>query len=136
MSQATLDDDALFGEAANELETNVRDHVDAAWNALPDPEQVWTVESENVLGVLNTLRSALDVEDAIEHVRDAKKWYTLGSRAEAFDADDPLAEELAELEATIESIEELRTLVGDAASELPAVRTALVDQADDQDEAT
>lgn len=136
MSQATLDDDALFGEAADELGANVREHVDAAWAALPDPEQIWAAESENVLGVLNTLRSGLDVEEARAHVRDAKKWYTLGTRAEAFDPDDPLAEELATLEETIESIEALRAQVGDVASELPAVRKTLVDRVEDQADAT
>ena len=131
MSQATLDDDALFGEAATELTTNVRDHLDTAWAELPEAEQIWTVEADNVLGVLNTLRSTLDVDAAAEHVREAKKWYMLGDRADAFASDDTIIAEVEELDATVERISTLRELVGDAASELPAVRTTLLEHADD-----
>ena len=66
-NQSTLADDDLFGEAAA---------------SLPDADAVWDVEADNVLGVLNTLRSALDVGDAADHLRQAKKTFIVGRRAD------------------------------------------------------
>jgi hypothetical protein len=135
MSQSTLDDD-LFGEAAAEMRDDVEDHLDAARAELPDSDDVWETDADNVLGVLNGLRSALDVGDAEEELRQAKKWYTMGVRADAFeDADD--------LEADIEAVEELLELVVDAneqvsalTSTIPELRGALEDahEADDEED--
>ncbi|MFB6219679.1 MAG: DUF5790 family protein, partial [Halobacteriaceae archaeon] len=89
MSQATLDDDDLFGEAASEMRADVEEHLAAAREELPEADDVWEIEAENALGALNALRSALDAGAAADHLRDAKKWYTMGERADAFDdADD------------------------------------------------
>ena len=73
MSQSTLNDDELFGEAASEMREDVEESLAEAWDELPDPDDVWETDADNVLGVLNGLRSALDVGDAEEHLRDAKK---------------------------------------------------------------
>ena len=78
MSQATLDDDELFGEAASEMREDVEDSLSKARAALPESDTIWDVDADNTLGVLNGLRSALDPEDAEDHLRDAKKWYTMG----------------------------------------------------------
>jgi hypothetical protein len=134
MSQSTLDDD-LFGEAAAEMRDDVEDHLDAARAELPDSDDVWETDADNVLGVLNGLRSALDVGDAEEELRQAKKWYTMGVRADAFDdADD--------LEGDIEAVEELLELVVDANEQvsaltatIPELRGALEDaHGDEEDE--
>ncbi len=125
MSQTTLDDDELFGEAASEVRADVEEHVARARAALPAGEDVWEVEADNVLGVLNGLRSALDVEEARTHLRDARKWYTMGERAGAFDEDDDLEAELEELEELLADVAEARERTGDLASTLPALRSTL-----------
>lgn len=125
MSQATLDDEDLFGEAADELRTDVTEHLDAAEAALPDAESIWEAKADNVLGVLNTLRTTLEVDDAGEHLRQAKKWYALGERAEAFEDTDALEDRISELESTIEQVTDIREAVADVAGTLPALRERL-----------
>ena len=133
MSQSTLDEDELFGEAASEVREDVEASLDEATAALPDADDVWTVDADNTLGALNALRSALDAGDAEDALRDAKKWYTMGERADAF-------EDAADLEARIERVEEAisdmaaaEEQVGDLASTVPGLKNALEDLADDAD---
>lgn len=130
MEQATLDDDDLFGEAASELRADVEEHIEAAWAALPKAEEIWAVQADNVLGVLNTLRSGLEATDAREHARAAKKWYTVGERAGAFEEEPELSQEIETLEQTIEEIESIRSSTGELASTLPRLREALNDRTD------
>ncbi|MFB6104094.1 MAG: DUF5790 family protein [Halobacteriaceae archaeon] len=125
MSQTTLDDDELFGEAAEEVRADVEEALAAARAELPDAEAVWAVDGENTLGVLNGLRSKLEVEGVETHLRDAKKWYTMGERANAFEDGDDLATEIEALEATLDDLEETRELVGELTGQLPALREAL-----------
>jgi len=131
MSQATLDDDELFDEAATDMRADVESSLDQARAALPDAEAVWTVESENTLGVLNGLKGALDVGDASEHLRDAKKWYTMGERAGAFEDAEDLAAAIEDLESLIADIEGAHESVADLASTVPAIRSALQDAGED-----
>lgn len=130
MVQATLDDDELFGEAAEELAEDVTSHLDEAQEALPDPEQVWQAEADNVLGVLNTLRSTLDVDEANRHLREAKKWYAVAERADVFSDETELAQRIETIESTIVSLDSVRSEVGSVASTLPGLREALQDTGD------
>jgi len=125
MSQKTFDDDELFEEAAGEVREDVEDAIAEARSALPAQEAVWAVEADNVLGVLNGLRSALDVGGADGHLRDAKKWYSMGARAGAFEDGDDLAEEIEALESLFARIEEARGSVSDLTSALPELRNEL-----------
>lgn len=125
MSQTTLDDDELFGEAASEMRTDVESSLDAVRESLPAADTVWTVEADNTLGVLNTLHSALDTDDATDHLHDAKKWYTMGERADAFDDADDLREEIEELETVIEDITTAHEQVGDLTSAIPELHGTL-----------
>lgn len=125
MSQSTLSDDELFGEAASEIRDDVESSLEAARAELPEADEVWETEAENVLGVLNGLKSALDVGDAAEHVRDAKKWFVIGERADAFEDAADLEEEIEELEEVIEEIERAREEVTDLASTVPELRSSL-----------
>lgn len=125
MSQSTQDDDELFGEAAEEMRTDVEEHLAAARAELPDSEDVWQTEADNVLGVLNALRSELDVGDAQEHLRQAKKWYTMGERADAFDDADDLAAGIEDLEALIEQIDAAADTTSELASTVPELRGSL-----------
>lgn len=125
MSQSTLDDDDLLGEAASEIREDVEAHLDAARTELPGPDEIWDTDAENTLGVLNGLRSALDTGEATARLRDAKKWFMVGERADAFEDPDSLQEELDEIEELIEEIEDARERVGDLASTVPELRGSL-----------
>jgi hypothetical protein len=144
MSQATLgDDEELFGEAANEMREDVESSLADAWAALPDADDIWDTDADNVLGVLNGLNSALEAGDAEENLRDAKKWFTMGQRADAFDDAEDLEDEIADLEAAITDISAAGEQVGELTSTIPALRGTLQDAgpadesdaADDADEA-
>lgn len=121
----TLDDDELFTEAASEMREDVEQALASARDQLPDPDTIWAVESENTLGVLNGLRSALATDDAVDDLRDAKKWYTMGERAGAFDDATDLEEEIESLEAVFRKIEEAHDVVSEAARTLPDIRSEL-----------
>lgn len=125
MSQTTLDDDELFSEAASEINEDVESAIEQAYAALPDTDDIWDVDADNTLGVLNGLKAALDAGDAATHLRDAKKWYTLGDRANAFDGNTDLGEAITDLEAVLDQIDTAHTLAGDLASTLPELRSAL-----------
>jgi len=129
MSQATLDDDELFGEAASEMREDVESSLAEARTSLPDADAIWDVESDNTLGVLNALRSALDVEDAEDNLRDAKKWYTMGERADTFEDADDLAAEIETVEDLIADVEAAHEQVSDLASTVPQLRSTLEDLA-------
>ena len=130
MTQATLDDDELFTEAASEMREDVEDSLESARDSLPGADDVWEVEADNTLGVLNALRSALDVGDAREHLRDAKKWFTMGEKADAFEDGEDLAAEIEAVEALITDVEDASETVGDLTSTVPQLKSALED-ADD-----
>ncbi|WP_332897987.1 DUF5790 family protein [Haladaptatus sp. CMSO5] len=139
MSQATLNDDELFGEAASEMRADVESHLQQAYESLPAADDVWDVEAENTLGVLNSLRSALNPGDAEEHLRNAKKWYTMGVRADAFEDADDLEEQIEELTELIEDIEDAHEKVGGLTSTIPKLRKSLEAmgeeaEADDEEE--
>ena len=132
MSQTTLDDDDLFTEAASEMREDVESSLAEARDALPDADDVWETDADNTLGALNGLRSALDVGDASEQLRDAKKWYTMGEKADAFEDGEELAEEIDAVAELIEEIEAAHEQVGELTSTVPQLRSAL-EEADEDD---
>lgn len=134
MSQATLDDDELFEDAANEMREDVEESLGAARDSLPEADTIWSVDADNTLGVLNGLKNALDVGDAEGALRDAKKWYTMGKRADAFEDADDLEDAIAEVEDLIEDIEDAHEAVGDLTGTIPAIKSALEDAADDDED--
>ncbi|ARS89421.1 DUF5790 family protein [Natrarchaeobaculum aegyptiacum] len=125
MTQATLGDDELFGEAASEMREDVESSLEAGWAALPEADDVWETDAENVLGVLNGLNSALDAGDAEDHLRDAKKWFTMGQRADAFDDADDLEAEILDLEETIETVADAGEQVSELTATIPQLRGTL-----------
>jgi len=127
MSQSTLDDDELFGEAADEMRDDVETHLAEARAELPDPESIWDAPADNVLGVLNSLKSALNVGEAADHLRQAKKWFTLGSRADAFENPEELHEEIEAVEELIETVDSAGQDVSGLTSTIPALRGELQD---------
>jgi hypothetical protein len=133
-SQAQLGDDDLFGEAAAEMRADVEEHLAAARAELPDPDDVWETEADNVLGVLNGLKSSLDIGDATDHLRQAKKWYVIGERAEAFEDSEDLEDEIESLEELVETISAAREQVSDLTGVMPQLRGALQDAAKDEEE--
>lgn len=135
-SQRTLGDDDLFGEAAEEMRSEVEEHLDAARRSLPDADAIWNTEAQNVLGVLNGLKSALDVEEAEEHLRQAKKTFIVGQRADAFDDPDDLEAEIESLQELFVTVTEAGDLVGELTSTMPQLRGELQEAADAADEET
>jgi hypothetical protein len=134
MSQTTFGDDELFGEAADEMRADVEEHLEKARAELPAAADVWETEADNVLGVLNGLRSALDVGDAEDHLRQAKKWYTMGERADAFEDADDLAAAIEDLESLIDSIDEAHADVSDLTNAVPELRGSLQEFEADEEE--
>jgi hypothetical protein len=133
MSQTTLGDDELFGEAAAEMRADVEEHLDEARAELPAAADVWETDADNVLGVLNGLRSALDAGDAEEHLRQAKKWYTMGERADAFEDAADLAAAIEDLDDLIDAIGEAHDDVGELTNAVPELRGSLQEfEADDE----
>ncbi|QSG06136.1 DUF5790 family protein [Halapricum desulfuricans] len=131
MSQATFDDDELFDEAATDMRADVEGSLEQAREALPDAEAIWETDADNTLGALNGLKTALDVGDAEEALRDAKKWYTMGERADAFEDADDLEAAIAEVEDLIADIEAAHEAVGDLTGTIPAIKSALEDADED-----
>ncbi len=125
MSQSTLDDDELFGEAAAEIRDNVEASLGTAYDTLPPVDAVWEIEGDNTLGTLNALKSALDTADAQEHLRDAKKWYMIGQRADAFEDAEDLSAEIETLESLIEDIETAHEQASELASTVPGLKATL-----------
>ncbi|KAB7515332.1 DUF5790 family protein [Halosegnis rubeus] len=134
MSQSSFDDEELFGEAATEMRAEVEDALAEAWRALPDPDDVWDVDADNTLGVLNALKGALDIGDATEQLREAKKQFVIGQRADAFEDAGDLEAEIEELESLLGDIETAHEEASDLASTLPGLRGALDDAVDDDSE--
>ncbi len=132
MSQSTLDDDELFGEAATEMRADVEESLAAAREELPASEDIWEVDADNTLGVLNALKGALDTGDAVDHLRDAKKWYTMGERADAFEDADDLKEELQELQELVEEIVDAHEDVSELTKTIPGLRGTLEDIEDEE----
>jgi uncharacterized phage infection (PIP) family protein YhgE len=131
MTQSTLDDDELFTEAASEMREDVESSLEEARDALPEADAIWEVDADNTLGVLNGLRTALDTEDAADHFRDAKKWYTMGEKADAFDDAQDIAEQIEAVEDLFADIEEAHEQVGELASTIPQLKSAL--ETDDEE---
>jgi hypothetical protein len=134
MSQSTFDDDELFDEATMEMREEVEAALAEARAALPEPDSIWEVEADNTLGVLNALKGALDLGDAEEHLREAKKQFVLGQRADAFEDADDLEEEIGEVEELFGDIETAHEEVSNLASIVPGVKSALEDAHEAADE--
>jgi ABC-type transporter Mla subunit MlaD len=128
MGQTTFeDDDELFGEATNEIREDVQAHLREARAKLPTADAIWSTDADNILGALNGLRSGLDTGDAAESLRQARKQYVLGERAGAFDEDDDLGDELDEVAALVETLNEAHEQVGELTSTVPQLRSQLED---------
>ena len=135
MSQSTFDDDELFDEATSEMREEVEEALETARGELPEPDAVWEVEADNTLGVLNALKGALDVGDAGDHLREAKKQFVLGQRADAFEDADDLEDDIGELETLVGDIETAHEEASDLASTVPGLKSTLEDAHGDEEEA-
>ena len=118
MSQVTLDDDDLFEEASDELKRDVEEAIQDARDALPDGDALLEVDADNLVGALNAFKADLDTDAARDALREAKKWFETGRRADGFD--DDFAEEAGA------DIDDLVAIV-DAAEDAEAAATDLTD---------
>jgi len=127
MAQSTLDDEELFTEAASEMREDVESSLAEAREALPDAEELWETDADNTLGVLNSLSTVLEPDEAKEHLREAKKWYAMGKEADAFDDADDLAAEIESVEETFTDIETASEQVSELTKTIPQLKSALED---------
>ncbi len=134
MSQATLDDDELFDEAAAEMREDVEASLAEARAALPAPDAIWDAEADNTLGVLNGLKGALDPGEATDHLRDAKKWFAMGQKADAFEDAADLEADIEAIESVLEQISTAHEQVSQLTATIPELRGALEDAAGEEDE--
>lgn len=126
MAQSTLEDDELFDEASDEMREDVEEALEEARDALPDADDVLDVEGDNIIGVLNSLKSGLDAGDAEDALREAKKWFGIGRKADVFDDEfvGETEEELEQLEEALGSLadaEESATELTDSLASLKSV---------------
>ena len=126
MAQSTLEDDELFDEASDELREDVEDALEDAHDALPEADDIFEVEGDNIVGVLNSLKSELDAGEAEESLREAKKWFGVGRKADVFDEEfvDETEQDIEELEETLGSLgdaEESATELTDTVAGLKSV---------------
>ncbi|MFW6448244.1 MAG: DUF5790 family protein [Halobacteriota archaeon] len=124
MGQATLDDD-LFNEAVEDITGMIESALDDAEAALPSADEVWNPPGDNLLGRLNSLRSALDAGQAREHLREARKWVAVAERTEAMTLDDQVEERLAAVAGAITALEDARAATGELTGTLPELRQHL-----------
>ncbi len=133
MAQSTLDDEELFTEAASEMREDVEAALSDAREALPEADELWETEADNTLGVLNGLSTVLDADEAESHLREAKKWYAMGKKADAFEDAEDLAEEIEAVEATFSDIETASEQVDELKKTVPQLKSALEDAAANED---
>lgn len=133
MTQTSLDDDELFTEAATEMRSDVESSLEEARQALPAADDLWEIEADNTLGVLNGLRTALELDDASEHLREAKKWYAMGTEADAFEDAEDLSTEIETVETLLADVETAHEQVSELASTIPQLKSSLEDAADEPD---
>ncbi|MFB6188062.1 MAG: DUF5790 family protein [Halobacteriaceae archaeon] len=128
MSQSSLDDEELFGEAAAEIRSDIENALENAESTLPNAEDIWNIDADNSLGMLNGMKAALDYEEAEAQLRDAKKWYMMGQRAGAFDNPDELKEQIDEFESIIQDMEAAEEHIQALTSLLPDLRNQLLEE--------
>jgi hypothetical protein len=122
MAQSKLDDDELFDEASDEMRDDVEDALERARDELPESDDVLDAEGDNIIGVLNSLKTGLDAEEAEEALREAKKWFGIGERADAFD-DEFVGETEDEIDEIQEALDALRDAEESATELTDAVAT-------------
>ncbi len=108
MAQSTFDDEDLFTEASDELREDVEDNLEEARENLPEADELLEVQRDNVIGVLNSLKAELDADGVQEALREARKWFETGKRADAFDEEfvSETEEEIERLNEAVAALEE------------------------------
>lgn len=127
MAQSTLEDDELFDEASDEMREDVEDALEEARDALPDADDIFDVEGDNIIGVLNSLKSELDAGEAEEALREAKKWFGIGKKADVFDEEfvEEAEEELEELEEALTSLNDAEDSATELTDSLASLKSVL-----------
>lgn len=131
--ESGTDDDDLFEDAVGELTTDINTHLNSAREELPDESDIWEVDAPNVLGALNALKGELDIDAATIELREARKNYVLAERADAFDDDDSLGEEITAVADLIDDLETLHDQVADLTGSLPELKSDLEDVSESSD---
>jgi len=119
MSQASFDDDELFTEATEDIQTEIEESLTAATTAIPSQADLVEHETETVVDGLESLDSAVDIEAIEAAIADVKKTFLLGQRADAFESEyatetETTISELEETVATLRAIDSATTELHDA----------------------
>lgn len=123
----TDDSDVLFTEASEELEEDIRDELDEAEEKLPDADDVWNPEGENIIGVLNQLQSSVNNDDVVDHVKEARKSFLLGDNADAFSEDDAdeFETRINRVVTAVDQLGDVHSAVDELIPVLPGVKESL-----------
>lgn len=120
-------DEPLFAEATEEIQNDIVESLNEVENKLPESDQIWKVEGSNVVGTLNSLQAVLDVSSVEESYREARKWFVVGVKADAFDdeTEQDLENQLDQVGSLLVQAGEIRDIVGDLTPMLPELRDSL-----------
>lgn len=124
MSQTTFDEEELFDEATEEMQADVDDALARAREQLPGEEAILAADDDDLLTVIDSLTTTLDVDEVETALQEAQKAFVIGQRAEAFD-DDYISETeaiIATLKETTDALQAIDTAATDLAEALAAFR--------------
>ena len=121
MSKASFDDDELFSEATEDIQTEIAESLTAARTVIPSQVELVEHETETVNDSLESLDSAVDIEAIEAAITDVKKAFLLGQRADAFESEyatetETAISELEEIVATLQAIDSATAELQDALS--------------------
>lgn len=107
----TFTDDELFGEAADEVKSDVDDCLARAIDEIPAEEAVRAVDDTCFVD-LDSLITTLNIDAVGTAIRDARKWFTIGKRAGTFNDDYITKTEaaIATFEETVDVLREIETV--------------------------
>ncbi|WP_302083350.1 DUF5790 family protein [Salinibaculum rarum] len=123
MPDEEFDSEALFDEASQDVREKVENNLADAREAIPEANEIWEVDTDNILGVLNGLKNTLDIDGAAEAVSEAKKWYVIGDRADAFPDGEDLEAEIRDVQQVVDDLNEIYEQTSELTSSLPKART-------------
>jgi len=144
MSQASFDDDELFTEATEDIQTEIEASLTAATTAIPTQADLIEHETETVVDSLESLDSAVDIDAVETAIADVKKAFLLGQRADAFESEYAMETEttISELEKTVATLQEIDSATAELRDTLsgytgdPPLESASVDSENSSVEAT
>jgi len=122
MAQLSFDDDELFTEAAEDMQTEIEKSVTAATSTLPSEDALVESDADSLLNALESIESEIDIDAVEAALTDVKKTFLLGQRADAFDSEYVSTTEttISELDETVTTLREIETATAELSDALSA----------------